>query len=382
MGKAIWFDTVTGMFTSSKAYYQELPAWVNLFNREYQPGKKSYTWQLFHGCLPAAYRFKHVHNYKGSQFSQSIIGKTFNPNMSSEEPFKDFAMIPAANKMVFDAALACIEDHFCRNKQDEKMFLWVLIGGLDKLCHMTGPDSIEVIDMIYHLDHQIKMFMDRVNAKTRKRNILWALTADHGVSPIPEQMVDDGYSGACRILVDPLAQEINDQIKKDFNLENSILYINGNSIHLNKSTLKAVEKEKRKLIKKAIIAHLEKKKGIKKVWTCKELRNLTTEPNSIESYYQNELFKGRAGNLIIYTYPYCLLARSATGTDHHSPYNYDTQIPIIIYQRAWYQRKIIDEPVYNTQFAPTLSYILKAPRPSACTADVLPGIIFKEDCCF
>lgn len=382
MGKAIWFDTVTGMFTSSKAYYQELPAWVNDFNRTYQQNIKSYTWQLFHGCLPAAYRFKHAHNYKGSALSQSLIGKTFRPNMTSEEPFKDFAMTPAANKLVFDAALACIDDHFCKNNRDEKMFLWVLIGGLDKLSHMAGPNSIEVIDTIYHLDHQIKRFMDCVNAKTRKRNILWALTADHGVSPLPEQMLEDGYSAACRILVDVLAQDINEQIQKDFSIEKSILYINGNSVHLNKPALKAVEKDKRKQTKKAIITHLEKQKGIKKVWTCKELRNLPTELNSIENYYQNELFKGRAGNLIIYTYPYCLLARNKTGTDHHSPYNYDTHIPMIIYQRGWHQRKIIDEPVYNTQFAPTLSYILKVPRPSACTADVLPGIIFKEDCCF
>lgn len=382
MGKAIWFDTNTGIFTSSKAYYQELPAWINDFNKKHLHKMQSYTWQLFHGCLPAAYRFKHAHNYKGSALSQTLIGKTIKPNMTCKEPFKNFAATPAANKLIFDAALACIDDHFCKNNRDEKMFLWVLIGGLDKLCHIAGPNSIEVIDMIYHLDHQIKRFMDCVNAKTCKRNILWALTADHGVSPLPEQMIEDGYSAACRILVDVLTQEINQQIKKDFNIEKSILYINGNSVHLNKPALKTLEKEKRNQIKKAIIELLEKQNGIKKVWTCKELRNLPTTPNSIENYYQNELFKGRAGNLVIYTYPYCLLARNETGTDHHSPYNYDTHIPIIIYQRAWYQRKIIDEPVYNTQFAPTLSYILKAPRPSACTADVLPGIIFKEDCCF
>lgn len=381
MGKAIWFDTNTGMVTSSKAYYDELPDWIKRFNEQKQPGKKPYTWNLYHSCLPAAYQFKHAHNYKGSQFSQSVIGKTFKPNMSSQHPFKDFIKTPAANQLVFDMALACIDEHFCK-ENDEKLFLWVLPSALDKLGHATGPNSIEVIDMIYHLDHQIKRFMDCVTAKTRKRNILWALTADHGVAPLPEQMREDGYLAAHRIPAKILEQELNDAIKTTFKLENSVLFINGNAIHLNKPLLKTVEKEKRKAIKQAIIKHLEKQKGIKKVWEFKQLYQFPSAPNSIESYFQNQLFKGRSGSLIIYNYPYCLISRGTAGTDHHSPYNYDTQIPLIIYQRAWYQRKIIDEPVYNTQLAPTLSYILKTPRPSACTANVLPGIIFKEDCCF
>lgn len=77
-----------------------------------------------------------------------------------------------------------------------------------------------------------------------------------------------------------------------------------------------------------------------------------------------------------------MISEGAVGTCHHTPYNYDTHIPIIIYQRAFHQRKVIDEKVYNTQLAPTLAHILEVPRPSACTADVLPGIIVKEDCCF
>ena len=65
------------------------------------------------------------------------------------------------------------------------MLLWILPSSLDKLGHDYGSNSIETVDMLYHLDRQIKKFMDFVNDKTRKRNILWVVTSDHGIAPTP-----------------------------------------------------------------------------------------------------------------------------------------------------------------------------------------------------
>lgn len=45
LGKAIWFDDKTGHYTSSKAYFKELPEWVKAFNQE----KKSLRLNKSHG---------------------------------------------------------------------------------------------------------------------------------------------------------------------------------------------------------------------------------------------------------------------------------------------------------------------------------------------
>lgn len=379
-GKAIWFDRHTGMMTSSKAYFNELPAWLKIFNQKQNIAQLSYTWTLRHKCLAQAYDFKNVHNYSGTQLQQSLIGKTIK---GSTDKFKEFSMTPAANQLVFDAALACIDAYFCKDNPDQKMLLWVLPSGLDKLGHAAGPDSIEVIDMIYHLDYQLKMFIDAVNAKTRKRNILWCLTSDHGIAPTPEQMRQDGYTSAYRIDTAKLKQELNDLITQTFDIPQPIISaFHGNSVYVHEELLKSLDQKTRKEIKKIIIKHLEAQPGIKKVWTFKQLCMLPAQPHSIEQYYKNQLFKGRSGKFIIWTQPYCLLSHYPQGTDHLNPYDYNTHVPMIIYQRAYYQRKTIEEPVYTTQFAPTIAHILGVPRPSACTAPVLPGIIFKEDCCF
>lgn len=380
MGKAIWFDPKTGIMTSSKAYFTELPVWLQTFNQKNHPAKKPYTWNLCHGCLPAAYQFKHTHNYKGAHYNHSLIGKTLAPHQNDEEPFKDFMITPAGTQLVFDATLACLDEYFSKDHPDEKLFLWVLPSGLDKLGHLMGPDNIEVIDFIYHLDYQMKKFMDCVNAKTRKRNILWALTADHGVAPLPEQIKEDGYTTACRVFGPDIAQKLNQLIKTTFDIDNLVMFFNG--IIINKELLSSVDTQKCEQIKAMIIAFLESQPGIKKVWSCEELEKLCFEPGSIEAMYQKQLFKGRNVDFILHPTPYSIITNYEYGASHNNPYNYNTHIPIIIYQRATYQRKIIHDRVYNLQFAPTLAHILNISRPSACMADILPGIIFKEDCCF
>ena len=48
------------------------------------------------------------------------------------------------------------------------------------------------------------------------------LTADHGVSPIPELLNEEGYSAATRIDYSKLIPQINDSIKKGLEIDEYI----------------------------------------------------------------------------------------------------------------------------------------------------------------
>lgn len=374
MGKAFWINQENGLLTTEKPYYEQIPAWVHTFNQKNNLFKKPYIWHLHHKCMPQAYAFARSRDYQGSCVTQTLIGKTID--------FDQIGTTPAANDLIFDAALNCITHHFCKSDNDQKLFLWIVPEALGKLGNLTGPDSIEVIDMIYHLDYQIKKFMDLVNKKTRKRNILWCLTSDHAIAPLPEQLHAQGYTDARRIDGTTLVEKLNQTIARTFDIKNIITACNGNNIYIDQSIYKQLDKATRKKIKQMIISTLVAQPGIAKVWTYNQLEKLPVAPDSLEQLYKNQLFKGRSGNFIICTQPYCLLITHPCGTDHTSPYAYDTHVPLIIYQRAHHQRKKIEDTVFITQLAPTLAHILHVPRPSACTANILPGIIFKEDCCF
>lgn len=377
LGKAIWLDDNACMFTSSKAYFDALPAWVKQFNERKKIKSMKYTWKLANNC-PGAYNFRNTHNYKGAQYNHSLIGKTF--NLCDQR--KEFMQTPQANQLIFDIALACIQEHFCKKDPGQKLFMWVLPSALDKVGHNFGPENIEAIDTIYHLDRQIQNFMNCVNRITKKRNVLWVLTADHGMTLLPEQVEEQGYTGARRIMGPDVVKDLNAHLMKKFNVSNLVLLFNGNSIFVDEIRFTDLDKPLKKKISKEIKQFVSALDGIKNVWTLKEMIMLPTHRHTILDGFKNQIFKGRSGRFVVQSLPFVYVSQKAKGLSHQSPNSYDTHIPIMIYQRGKLQRKAIYDRVDNIQLAPTIAQILGVPRPSACTADILPGIIFKSDPCF
>lgn len=377
LGKAIWLDDNSCMFTSSKAYFDALPAWVRAFNERKKIKQIKYTWRLANPCL-GAYSFRNAHNLKGSKYKHSLIGRTF--NLCDQR--KEFMQTPHANQLVFDAALACIQEHFCKKDPSEKLFIWVLPSALDKVGHNFGPESIEAIDIMYHLDRQIQCFMNQVNRITHKRNVLWVVTSDHGMTLLPEQVKEQGYSAARRIMGPEVIKNLNAHLMKEYNIDNLALIFNANSIFIDEERFKELDKPLKKKISKEIKKFVGLQEGIKRVWTVKEMAKLPTHRHTILDSFKNQIFKGRSGRFVVQSFPFVFVSQKHKGLSHQSPYSYDTHIPIMIYHRGKLQRKTVYERVENIQLAPTIAHILGVPRPSACTADILPGIIFKPDPCF
>ena len=56
----------------------------------------------------------------------------------------------------------------------------------DYVGHAYGPESLEVEDITYRTDQMLGEFVDFVNERLDGRPWIFVLTADHGVTPIPE----------------------------------------------------------------------------------------------------------------------------------------------------------------------------------------------------
>jgi len=65
----------------------------------------------------------------------------------------------------------------------------------DILGHSFGPRSREVQDMYAHLDDTIGTLLDRLDALVGRNQYVVALTSDHGVATIPEQLRRSGQKG-------------------------------------------------------------------------------------------------------------------------------------------------------------------------------------------
>jgi len=375
MGKAVWFDNKSGNFTSSKAYFDELPDWLVTFNQEaWHKSMKEVTWKLRYPCDSCAYDYYDIDcNTYGSR-TDHLVGKTLAMSSCEEKPYDLFIRTPAANQLLLDLAYACIEEHV-HYHDNEQLLLWISLSSLDAVGHDFGPHSREVIDMIYHLDKQLECFMHDITQLLKRRDFFYVLTADHGVSQIPELMCENGYKGAKRIQYSDMIAAMNKEIKKHFGLDDMIVSCQSNQFYCNKEKLNALEFKKQRNLIAGCKRYLQSTSLFKNVWTAHELQNLACEPFSYEAFYKNQYFFGRSGDIIVQPFPYQPLIEYPHGSTHRTCYESDTRVPLILYQKSYFEKRVVYDRVWTLQLANTLAHILHIPPPSASPFPLLPGVI-------
>src|SRR5262245_3506526 len=80
--------------------------------------------------------------------------------------------------------------------------LGLSFSATDRIGHKFGPNSQEVQDQLARLDRTLGDLLDHLDAKVGRNQYVVALTADHGVTPIPEQLVRASLEGGRVATVD------------------------------------------------------------------------------------------------------------------------------------------------------------------------------------
>jgi predicted AlkP superfamily pyrophosphatase or phosphodiesterase len=372
MGKALWFDTKTGWITSSKAYFEQLPSWVQDFNtKKNLASLPTLTWKRVYPEKSPAYELVGLADYiKASE--KTLIDQTITIDHTAPIPYEPIYHHPYINSLILDLAQDCIKTTMAET--EDHLLLWISLSALDPVAHIFGPDSREALDMVYHLDKDLQTFFEFVLNKFDKTQTLFALTADHGVMPIPEKIHERGYP-AHRINPKELLEKINKSIDEKFGLSSVILHYKNAQLFLDKKQLRALDIHKQNAILKTIKRILLQTPGIKSVWTTQDLDTVSgKEVDTFKYAYAQQRYKGRCGDLYIQPQPYTIITKWPTGTGHKSPYNYDTHVPLIMYQPGKLEKKVITKKVWPLQLAPTIADILRVPRPSAAAEKVLPQL--------
>ncbi len=99
-------------------------------------------------------------------------------------PFSDAYLVELAKAAV---------DAYGLGKGQGTDFLGVSFSALDPVGHALGPRSHEVQDVLVRLDASIGAFLDHLDRVVGPENYVVALSSDHGVAPIPEQISREGF---------------------------------------------------------------------------------------------------------------------------------------------------------------------------------------------
>jgi predicted AlkP superfamily pyrophosphatase or phosphodiesterase len=379
LGKAIWFDDDKQLYTTSKAYFKEIPQWLTIFNQQHNIKKiKTVTWKTRYPPNSPAYNLPFIDNYTFAAADTPLINKKIPVFTAHETSYNNgdndhensFSFTPYANENLFELCKTCINTHLTTQSSDY-LVLMVTISNLDMLGHLYGPHSREVVDSLYHLDWQIGDFLHYINNKIGLQNVLFILTADHGVAPIPELMQQQGYTSAKRVNSSTLIKAMNTLVEKQFHISHFVKSFKNNQFFFNKKQLTNKTSETVTKITRTLKNFLETQPGIKYCWSKHELKTTLFEPTSLEQFYKNQFYESRSGDLICMPYPYTLITKYETGTGHMSAYAYDTQVPLLFYQKGVLEKKHLLKKVFVTQLAPALAKIYKVPQMPSSVAEPL-----------
>lgn len=190
----LWVDTTSGELITSRAYAEALPSWAADFNRR-SPAKQWFGAEWARIGPDVAYaglvddRPFEGRNPLGTRvLPHAITGGEKEPGSRF---FQHLYLSPFGNELLLAAALAAIDG--VQLGQDEVPdLLCIGFSSNDAIGHQYGPRSVEVRDATLRTDRLLAELFHALDARIGADRYVVVLSADHGIAPIPEAVVEAG----------------------------------------------------------------------------------------------------------------------------------------------------------------------------------------------
>jgi predicted AlkP superfamily pyrophosphatase or phosphodiesterase len=368
---AYWYDVNTGNLVSSTYYFNDLPEWVKRFNRELRPDR--FFGKRWERLLPEpAYRRSTADEMPyekfsaGNKFPYPLTGGEEHPGPRF---YNQFEYTPFANDYLVDFARAAIENEKL-GEDDVADLLTVSFSANDLVGHMYGPYSHEVQDITLRTDRTLADFFNYLDHKVGLDHVVVALTADHGVAPVPEQVQKLGYGG--KIEPKTVTDAVQNALNQRFGEEKWIAaFVNGN-VYLDEA---AVERRKLEVaeVERAASQAVMKIAGVGEAFTRSQILAGRLPQTVIARSVANGFHSARNGNLVVVPQPFHFIGESVT-TTHGTPYSYDTHVPVIFFG-AGVAAGEYHAACSPADIAPTLAALLRIQAPSNSEGRILSDAI-------
>jgi predicted AlkP superfamily pyrophosphatase or phosphodiesterase len=367
---AFWYDNSTGTWMSSTYYMSFLPSWVNDFNASrYSETYLNSTWSLlrqptdYSVCLPDSNEFET--GFSGVNYLPYDINKLSKPaGRSSVRNYAFLRETPFSDSFTTDFAIRLIEKEGL-GKDEVPDYLSICYSATDYIGHRFGPSSVETADAILRLDKNIETLLTYLNDSLGKKNILIYFTSSHGVSEIPAIMKDiripAGYFNQNQAL-----QLLRSYLNAVYGEGDWVKGFSERQIFLNRSLIEDA---------RIPIEDVQKKTArfmIQFTGVASAYPYFAFEANDFGNGHLRKIVNNfspqRSGDIIVTLNPGWVEKEGDQLTNHNSPYEYDSHVPLIWY--GWtINRATVMRKVNMTDIAATLSSLCRVPYPNACTGE-------------
>jgi predicted AlkP superfamily pyrophosphatase or phosphodiesterase len=252
---------------------------------------------------------------------------------ASKTPNRTFrgqwARSPLADAYVGRLA-AALTERFSLGADAQTDFLGVSFSSPDLVGHAFGPDSQEVQDIYAHLDATVGALLESLDKSVGRDRYVVALTADHGVAQIPDQLVmkgqDAGRASATRI---------GEQLERAAQAAAAgagsyIARVNTGDVYFTPGSYEELAKVPAAL--DAVVSALGAQPGVARVFRREELVGGRTSADPMLRAAALSYVPRLSGDLVYALKPGWI--SNASGTTHGTVNSYDQRVPIILMGRG------------------------------------------------
>lgn len=223
-------------------------------------------------------------------------------------------------------------DHLGLGKGGGTDFLAIGYSSPDHVGHAFGPRSWEIQDILIRLDKDLAELFAHLDAKVGRGNYVVALSADHGVVPIPEDLQNSGID-AGRLRIPEIQEKIEKALEPFGYTKPAVARIAGADVYFSTGTYDKLKTDPAAM--RAVLTAIRSVSGVAEVYRADELQGRPATQNPIRMAEANSYFEGRSGDLLVVPKPYWLASGRADktrdyGTGHGTPYNYDQHVPVLL----------------------------------------------------
>lgn len=353
-GDVYWYSPTTGAFTTSRWYATSLPRWVRDFNAEGRAARYAgWTWTPL---LPDS-----AYAAPDSVPSESM-GRSFTfPYTIPEDTALATASLPGfppMDRLTLDFALAGVRALELGADPRRTDLLAISLGTTDAIGHRWGPDSRELHDQVLRLDRALGDFLDSLFTLRDSSRVVIALTADHGVTPLPvaghpstvtpnpgARFVD--LRPAWRAQLAAMARAAIDTLQVDF--PDGTLVVGDTTSFVRART--PVDS-----VVRAVAAAMRAVPGVARADLLADLARADTTTDMIARRWLHMFAPGGPVRLVVTLDRFAYWEGTRTAT-HGSPWELDAWVPVLFWG-APFRPGRHEAPVRVVDIAPTLAHVL------------------------
>jgi len=347
---AYWIDPKSGDWITSTYYRPDLPEWVRNFNGSHRAQKFwNREWKDSDGNTLGSTAPRNGKDGTPAGFYE-VVGST---------PFADDYQLQFAKELVLYEKLGA---------GSATDLLVISLSANDILGHQVGPDSPQMRSMALELDTSLAEFFGFLGHQIGMANVWMALSADHGIAPLPE-FAKTLRLPAANLDAKALREQINSLLAKKYSKKADYLVdLDYPLAWLSEDAFAGTPAGKRESDAEADAGEAMKQAGFTGYFTKSQLARGETPATEVGRRYSHSY--SPEGGWYVIGIPSPFHVGITKGTDHETPFSYDTHVPLAFYGLAFqpgtYRTRA--EPV---DLAVTLASLLGINAPAQATGRVL-----------